>query len=208
MNPRNKLIVTLALLVLLGGLGTADYLLSGDEYSAQLTDDSAMNDDDKPMASSASSSDGVMTEGGVAKHKGPDALAVLQEMGFTAAASEDLSLLSQVVSDGTDVNSIAILMNGDRAGSVTWVESPEVKNYFIALKEALLGAFSPQMTDLKDETLQETGKPVRNLLTFFDPAISEERILFARSRERLYEFHIVAGKEESMNQLVEELTSK
>jgi len=77
---------------------------------------------------------------------------------------------------------------------------------FLALKESLHGLFSPDMRDLLDENQAPEGKPPRNFLTFLDPAISEERLVFVRVRERLYEFHIAQAKEDAMYKLVETLT--
>ncbi len=64
------------------------------------------------------------------------------------------------------------------------------------------------MTDLKDETLRSDTGLVRNYLTFLDPSLSTERLIFVRVRERLYEFHVVTGKEEVMNILIQSLTTK
>lgn len=192
MTPRNKLIVTVTLLVLLSGLGAADYFYSDNSYNAQVTGNEQPDD--------------TLPPGAVRKNPGPDIEAVITQNGLTSSKSSDLSLLSQVVTGDEKVESRAILSNGDRAGSVTWVQSGDVKTIFISLKEALLGSFSSGVQDLRDETLQEPEKPVRNILTFFDPSLSEERIVFVRVRERLYEFHIGTGKDETMNGLIEGLT--
>lgn len=196
MTPRNKFLITLALLLVLGGLGVADYLYQGNSYLGSLTGDQPNGDALNPP------------EGAVAKNSGPTVEQIAEEQNLTTGESGDLSLLAQIITDGTAVRSLAILSEGDRAGSVTWVESGNVKEYFITLKDALLGSFSPDMRDLKDETLVEAGKPVRNVLTFLDPALSEERIVFVRVRERLFEFHLAAGKEETMNTFIEALTGK
>lgn len=191
MSTRLKIIVTLVLLLLLGGLGAADYFLSGDEYAA-----------------SVSSSESNAPTVGTQKQSGPDVLSVITAAGFTTQNSEELSFIAQVAGSGATVSSAIILKNSDRAGSVTWVESRNVKNQFIALKEALLGAFSSGVSDLHDETKVETDSPVRNILSFSDPALSEERLVFVRVRERLYEFHLAKGKEDMMIELIEEITTK
>jgi hypothetical protein len=191
MSSRNKIIVTAALLLVITGLGAADYYVSGDGFGAQVANPNT-----------------PAPTGAVAKASGPSIENVAQTLNLETSKSDDLSLLAQAVTDGTQVESTAILHDGDRAGSVTWVESANVKNYFIAIKEALLSAFSNQVSELRDETLQEADKPVRNILTFKDPQLSDERILFVRVRERLYEFHIADGQEETMNKLVEALTGR
>ena len=50
------------------------------------------------------------------------------------------------------------------------------------------------------------GRPTRNLLTFLDPGLSSERIVFVRVRERLYELHVAPGKDDVLFELVEALT--
>lgn len=188
LSTGTKLTVTVILLLFLVGLGAADYLFNGNQ-TAQLTGNGT-------------------PEGAVAKASGPDVEHAIEEEGFEAEESDDLTLLAQVVTDGTPVESLSILQDGDRAGSVTWVSSGHVKDYFLALKDALLEAFSPQMRDLKDETVQKEGEPTRNILTFLDPTLSEERIVFVRVRERLYEFHIADGKDDVMGGFIEELSTK
>jgi len=76
----------------------------------------------------------------------------------------------------------------------------------LALKEALHTTFSPEMRDLVDEVQTREGRPPRNLLTFLDPAINSERVVFIRVRERLYEFHIAPGRDDSIYDLIESLT--
>lgn len=200
MTPRNKLIVTTVLLLVLSGLGAADYYYSGNEYSAQLNGDGGDTPSSTPPAET------TLPPGAVAKNSGPEVATVISAEGLTTSESSDLSLLSQVVTGEASVESLAVLSEGDRAGSVTWVQTGDVKTIFISLKEALLSSFSSEVRDLRDETVQEAGKPVRNILTFFDPSLSEERIVFVRVRERLYEFHIATGKEETMNGVIEGLT--
>lgn len=203
MNPRNKLIITLALLVLLGGLGAADYWYQGGEFTGSVADDGTTTPPDDNIIP-----DPDVPPGAVTKNTGPSVEEVIAEQGLTSESTSDLSLLAQVVTDGTPLNSMAILSNGDRAGSVTWVETGDVKTHFIALKDALIGSFSPDMSDLRDETIQQPGEPVRNVLTFIDPSLSEERIVFVRVRERLFEFHLAEGKEETMHTFIQALTTR
>lgn len=208
MTPRAKILVTLVLLALLGSLGAADYYLSDNQYAAFLAnnpaDDAAGNTDNADDTQAVSS----VPFGAVAKAEGPKVEDVADELGLSMQANSDLSLLAQVAASGPAVQSKTLLKENDRIGSVTWTQSPEVKNLFIALKEALIAVFSPELRDLKDETVQAEGLPTRNLLTFLDPSLSEERIVFIRVRERLYEFHVAPGKESSMNEFVEALTTR
>ena len=196
MTTKAKALSTGALLVVLTGLGAADYLSNKGLPASLPTQNgsasSGMNADDP--------------SGAVAKQAGIDVASAITGLGYETQSSTDLSMLSQVVTG--QPQSLVLLKNADRVGSVTWIDSPQVKTFFIALKEGLLNAFSPNVQDLRDETLQGEGQPVRNILTFLDPSLSEERLVFIRVRERLYEFHIAGGKDTEMQALIEALTTK
>ncbi len=200
MTPRTKVIVTVLLLVFLGGLGIADFYFS---KAGQIANNPGI-----PSGSGSSVATTSIPSGGVRKQNGPEVAGAIAAAGFTTTDTNDLSFLAQIAGSGAEIKALAILKDGDRAGSVTWIETPKVKSYFIALKEALLSAFSPQMTNLKDQTLQGNAVPVRNYLTFTDPSLSAERLVFIRVRERLYEFHIANGKDDVMNALIETMTTK
>lgn len=196
MTTKAKALSTGALLVVLAGLGAADYFTNNALPASVST-------------GSGSVSSGAIVEdpaGPVAKQSGVDVKSALGQLGYETQSSTDLSMLSQVVSG--QPQTLVLLKNSDRVGSVTWIDSPQVKTFFISLKEGLLSAFSPNVQDLRDETLQGEGQPVRNILTFLDPSLSEERLVFVRVRERLYEFHIAGGKDTEMNALIEVLTTK
>ncbi len=198
MTTKAKALSTGALLVVLIGLGAADYI-SNNGLPAAL-----------PSTGSGSVSSAIVENptntDPVAKQAGVDVPSALSQLGYETQSSTDLSMLSQVVTG--QPQTLVLLKNSDRVGSVTWIDSPQVKAFFISLKEGLLSAFSPNVQDLRDETLQGEGQPVRNMLTFLDPSLSEERLVFVRVRERLYEFHIASGKETEMNALIEVLTTK
>lgn len=200
MTNRTKLITAITLLVVMAGMSAAEYYTEGDVYVAQIME--------QESSSSSVSASSEPAGGGVAKYQGPDIRAISESQGFTVSTSNDETLLQQVAPQGLTIASSTILLNGDRAGSVAWVGSPDVKNIFITLKDALITAFSPQMTDLRDETVQQPGFPVRNILTFLDPTLSEERLVFVRSRERLYEFHIAENAQDRMKQLIEAITTQ
>lgn len=141
------------------------------------------------------------------KRSGTDPLAIAAQLEFTAEETTQLSLLSAVVKEPSLVTTRVLLLNGDRAGLLAWIETPNVKDVFLVLKESLSTLFSPEVRDLLDEMQSPAGKPPRNFLTFLDPNLSEERFVFVRVRERLYEFHIAPGKDETMYKLVEALTN-
>lgn len=198
MTTKAKALSTGALLVVLSGLGIADYISNNGLPAALPTTGSG-------SVSSAIVENPTVTAP-VAKQSGVDVPSALSQLGFETQSSTDLSMLSQVVTG--QPQTLVLLKNSDRVGSVTWIDSPQVKTFFISLKEGLLSAFSPNVQDLRDETVQGEGQPVRNILTFLDPSLSEERLVFVRVRERLYEFHIANGKDTEMQALIEVLTTK
>jgi hypothetical protein len=203
MSHRSKLIVTAFLLVLLGGLGAMDVYLSSDQLAANLPmppENTYVPDD--------GSQEPVEASQGVAKRKGVNVQEALNAQGFDAQPADERSMLEQVVDATTvQVNAVSILQNDDRVGAVVWIESPTVKDQFMALKDALLAAFSPEVKDLEDVTKADAGMPVRNEVTFLDPALSEERITVVRVGERLYEFHAVLGKEAQMRAAIDALSA-
>ncbi|MDO8468552.1 MAG: hypothetical protein Q7S29_02225 [Candidatus Peribacter sp.] len=146
-------------------------------------------------------------EGAVTKKSGLDPLTIVSQLNFTAEETDQRSLISAVVKEQSLVTTRVLLLNGDRAGLLAWIETPNVKEVFLVLKDSLHTLFSPEVRDLLDEMQSPAGKPPRNFLTFLDPALSEERFVFVRVRERLYEFHIAPGKDEAMYTLVEALTN-
>ncbi len=181
-----KIITTVLLLVGIAGIGAADYMLAGREYAA-----SVLNPDGGT---------------GTAKAEMIDVREALSDLELTAEDSDDLTFIAQVATDDQDVESVTVLQHNDRIGSVTWTDGGEVKPLFIELKESLLSAFSSKVTGLTDRTTQDPNGPVKNTLTFRDPALSEETLTFVRVRERLYEFHSAEGKEGAMQRVMEELT--
>ncbi len=190
MTTRAKITTTALLLVGLAGIGVADYEFAGREYAAELLSRTTQPEN----------------VGGVTKADEADVEAALTTLGFVLSASEDLTFLAQVSRD-TLVSSFVILHNGDRIGSVSWIDG-DAKKSFIALKEALLSAFSANVQNLSDTTRQEPGHPTINTLTFSDPALSEETLTFIRIRERLYEFHTKKGAETMIQTVMDTLTAR
>lgn len=198
MSNRSKVIVTAVLLLVIAGIAGTDYAMTGKSLPARLT--MTGEETTTPPAKSG------QTNGPVAKSSGPAVQSVLTEAGLEITNSAEPTFLSQIVKKG--LTSVTVLKDGDRAGSVTWIESPDVKDSFIALKDGLLESFSAKLHDLKDTTEQNAGHPVRNILRFSDPALSDEPLAFVRVRERLFEFHIAPGSEDAMNALIDALTAK
>ena len=105
-----------------------------------------------------------------------------------------------------EVQKRVLLKDGDRAIVMAWVDTPHVKMTFRSLKQALLNSFTAQQQDLVDEVDIRDGLPPRNILTFYDPGISDERVLFVRVRQRLYEFRMVEDARSDVDALVDRLT--
>ncbi|MFA7681424.1 MAG: hypothetical protein WCX61_00135 [Candidatus Peribacteraceae bacterium] len=205
MTSAQKTVTTLGLLLILLGFGAADAVLTtytspGEEPVQVTPEPPVIADDDVNGAQTETPQVGVQTA------QGPNVLETLMTQGFTFKETTERTLISLVVTNDTPVHTRVILANNDRIGLIAWTESPRVKMHFLALKEALHSAFSPQITDLVDETKQLSGRPTQNLLTFRDPAISEERLVFVRVRDRLYEFHIAPNNDDAIFLIIEELT--
>jgi hypothetical protein len=195
---RSPVIAGIFLLALVG-LATADVLL------VEGVPEMLATSGDPEIPPAVTTTTGGTT--GIVKITGPDVLATIAQLGFTPQETTELSILRTVVpQQEAMVESHVLLKNGDRAGLIAWVESADVKNYYLALKEALHSSFSPEVRDLLDETQQQPGRPTRNLLTFLDPGLSSERIVFVRVRERLYELHVAPGNDDVLFELVEALT--
>ena len=143
---------------------------------------------------------------GIEKQEGPDVFEVLNSQGITTKGTNEENVLSQIVQNEGDVEARVILKDNDRLAFLAWAEALDAKVYFTALKEALHNSFSSELQDLVDEVQEREGKPVRNVLSFFDPAIHEERLLFIRVRQRLFEFHVAPGKEPDIQTLMDALT--
>jgi|GEM_PF-1566356 len=151
------------------------------------------------LPSSESSSTGTL-------EPGADVLAILKKNNYETQTSREENILSSIVPENIPVVAHVLLLNGDRVGFIAFADSPDVKSYFNALKSALQKAFSKDLKELRDEKERREGKPTRDILTFRDPAIHSERLVFIKVRTRIYEVHVTDGNEVSMNALLEELT--
>ena len=209
MQTRSLLLVGIIVLGL-AGLGVADVLFveggmpSSEGATTSASSSSSLSSSGVILPPGGSSSS--LSEAGVRKNPGADILQIIVQQGFTFEDASEQTLLGGMVQNRVPVQAKVLLKGGDRAGLVVWIETPEVKTYFRTLKEALHPLFSPEVTDLLDEIQRNPGRPPRNFLTFLDPGISEERMVFVRVRDRLFEFHIVKEQEKAMYDLIEELT--
>ncbi len=132
--------------------------------------------------------------------------AVLAKLQLVSKETNEASFILLTVPDRATVKTSVLLRNNDRAFLFSWIESDDVKILFAALKQTLQEQFSGKVTELVDETRSPTnGAPV-DYLSFLDPALSAERIVFFRIRNRLYELHVAENGDELLEQLVAELS--
>jgi hypothetical protein len=188
-----KIGVTMALLLVLGGIGAADALLHGKAL---------------PTALRAPAATEINATRGVAKKRGPDVLATLTDQNFALQAVPENNIIQQVVGTEVPAQYRVLLKDGDRAGFLVWLDTPEAKTYFAAIKEALLATLSENVEALTDETIRDEGQPVVNVVSFFDPAISPERIVLIRTQERIYEIHQSPSHQTATRDLIEELVRR
>lgn len=146
-------------------------------------------------------------QAGVPKQTGPDVAALARARGIMVLDSNEEQLLSTVLPPGTPMESHVLLLNNDRIATVAWVDDPDVRRWLLRLKVSLQASFSPGLRDLIDERQTEPERPPRDILSFIDPAIRSDRVVVLRVRQRLYEFHVVEGKEREVNTLVDVLSN-
>jgi len=209
---KEKILLTAGLLLSMLLLGVVDAaLLEGWPMTEEAGDIAQLPETETPAQPQIREGTGtsIIPGQGVRRNDGPDILTTLVSRGFTFQdpPSGERIVLSRVITDGkTPVTSKVLLQDGDRAGVISWVQSPDVKRHYLSLKDLLHASFTTKVKDLIDETQRREGHPVRNLLTFFDAGLLPERVVFIRVRERLLEFHIAEGKADVMFDVIEELT--
>ncbi|TSC79189.1 MAG: hypothetical protein G01um101425_826 [Candidatus Peregrinibacteria bacterium Gr01-1014_25] len=192
--------VTVAFLLVLTGLGVAD-ALTQKRLASLITNDDAAADVAMPAGDAAP--DAVT---GVSPANGPDVAASLQGIaGIAVREGNTESLLAQLLPNAS-LHTMLVADGGDYAGSVTWMETADAKATLSAVKDALLPAFSPQVSGLQDITDGGDGGPVRNIVRFSDPALSVDAVVLLRVRNRLLEIHVAAGHEEKMEKAIEALS--
>lgn len=188
MSHTRPILIASAFTALLLALGTTDALLMGKRALLPSS----------PLAADVG--------GGVTKNNGPEVVDAFASQSIEVAPPTQQSILERIVGTGKNVRSAVLLKGEDRIAFFSWMESPDVKTYFQALKDALHASFTPAVTDLRDEARVSSDRPVANFLTFRDTGIDPERLLFVRVRERLFEVHVTDGKEKEVDALMEALS--
>lgn len=207
MSTTAKIGIAFLLVLVIAGVATADALIREKSLTSQLS--LWLEDGGSDSSSSVANTDGGETQTSEPMQEDSSRDAILQVLiknGFTYQEKEEPSVLRQLLPT-EQLPSYTLLHNGDRAGSLTWVKISNTTQTFQALKDSLLQSFSPALQDLRDETVAEPNKPVRSVLTFLDPALSQERMVFVKTGNVLFELHITLGKETVLNPLIEEMTA-
>lgn len=171
------------------------------------TSSSAASSAPGDIVTGTSSSRAVVKKGvSTKKMTGVDVSDVFARLQLVARPTQEASFLQFLSQNQGTVQTVVLLRNNDRAFLFSWLEHSDVKAIFSNLKQALQEQFSAQVTDLVDETRMQDGVPPVDILSFLDPALSEEKILFLRVRNRLYELRIAENGQEMADALVAELS--
>jgi hypothetical protein len=219
--------VSTAIVLVVIFLGGADYwfkqrFVSTTEETTQTEEPSTIPQVVNTVAASSSAPSSIATAGtgqqlvttthvvkkGVSlkKQSGPVVETILSSLQLIPTETKEASLIQLTSPKETSVHTVVLLTNNDRVALFSWLESDDVKTLFSALKQSLQEQFSPQVTELMDETRTQQNGPPFDILSFLDPSISSEKVIFLRVRTRLYEFHIAKEKEEMIQGLMEALS--
>ena len=128
---------------------------------------------------------------------------IAEQTGFTVLPmpAGERSLLREILPPERQniLHALVLLRGGDRIASVTFYHAPNTEQHMGIVREAAFRRFSEKMARLIDETVRREGIAPIAVLAFTDPAFAEasaggpafgsERVLFARIRDGLYEFH-------------------
>lgn len=216
MQP-SSVIAGIVLILIAGGLMTADLVVR--EVPQQDSDIVLMEPDPIPVAepiiapsseasaSSSSSSRRVVQKGvSTKKAQGQSVEEILKKLDLIAEDTTEKSFLTFLVPEKSNVQTSILLKNNDRAFLFSWVEDDNIKPLFNGLKQALSEQFSAKLTDLIDITKTSDAGPIVDILSFFDPEMSPEKITFLRIRNRLYEIHTAANGTNTLDALIEALS--
>jgi hypothetical protein len=185
-----RLLTATGFVTVLAGLGVADVLWTKDKF--------VLPENLQATVGTAEES----SIGNVSKRSGASLEDVFKDQNIEATDTDQGSLLSRIVGSATSVHTQVLLKDNDRILLFSWVENPEVKEEFQAIKDTLHDAFSANVSNLEDISQTPSDGPPYNLLSFKDPAISDERIIFLRIRQRLYELHVADGKDTDAESLI------
>ncbi len=218
----STLLTGIVILILCAGLATADYVLSEQPHiNATQEEVIPPPPPDVQAASSSSVSSSVMSSDAMISSSKSDVVKkgvstkkasnvsvedILARLQLVPEKTGESGFLLLIAPDRSKVKTSVLLRNNDRAFLLSWIESDDVKTTFATLKQALQEQFSGKVTDLIDETRTSPNGPPVDYLSFMDPALSAEHIVFLRVRTRLYEIRIAENGQDVLEQLVAELS--
>lgn len=123
---------------------------------------------------------------------------IIRQEGFSVISTPDTGFLNDVLPDGLHRERAILLYDGDRAAFLEWVQSESAQRYFLILKTVLHQNFSENVEGVDDEEWNGSA----SVLTFHDPALSEEWFLFVRIADQLLEFRVPFGMLEHIRTLL------
>jgi hypothetical protein len=228
---RSTLLAGILILAIAGGLAGADFIVrerpriiaeqtpidlpelpsssSSSMMSSSVSSsaDAASSSSSSAVSQTSSSGPAVVKKGVSTKKAGGINIdTILAALQLIQKETGEASFLQFTVTDKSLVKTVVLLRNNDRAFLFSWIDSNDVKPIFAGLKEALQAEFSGKVSDLVDETRTSPNGPPVDYLSFLDPALSAERIVFIRVRTRLYEIHVAKNGEGLIDQLLAELS--
>lgn len=139
----------------------------------------------------------------------PDLVTIAQNTGFmlSQVPAGENNFLDSVIPEENIMNSLVLMRDSDRIAAAFWFTDHNADEHMNRLTEYLFARFSKNMSDLVDEELfPEEGAAMIDVFAFKDPAMSNERFLFARIGSTLYEFHVAEGKERWVQGILLELS--
>lgn len=159
-------------------------------------------------AASETSSKPTVVKKGVStkKQSGIDVTTTLSSLQLIPEPTNESGFLGFMATGKAVVETHVLIRNNDRAFLFSWIDSNDAKSIFSSLKQELSEQFSGKMTDLIDTTKTGDSGPPVDILSFTDPTLSAERVMFLRVRTRLYEIHIAENGEDMLDSLVAALS--
>lgn len=203
MQQRKHILTAGVFFLLLAGLGGAEAYVLRDSLRGALIGPHIDTTDTADTAAKAP----MLNVDGVARNDGKPVEDLLSQHAQIDARPSTSPVFLTVLLPDEDVTVRDLFVGEQFAGTLAWVESSEAKDEFLSLKEALMPAFSPQLSGLIDTTVRTPGSPTLNVLSFKDPALNPNQLEFARSRNRLFELHATPGMETPLAALLEDLAS-
>lgn len=198
---QRTLFFTVVLLLIGGALSLSDYLLVERAPVA-----STPGVTDTNTSSSASSAPAIIKKGSsTQKATSKSVDEILSGLQLIQKATTEQSLIEQAAGSSVEVKKFALLRNNDRAFFFAMIEGTSVKKVLATLKQNLQEQFSADLKELKDQTLTSDDGPPADLLSFIDPKISPEPLLFLRVRDRLYELHVAENGQDLLEAMLREL---